>query len=120
MVQHRPTPEAACRAIERRPREDCSALRPLGGAQDVGRTEAPSLQSAMGAMCGVIEVDGAQVGPASPSLSSCRYFMGRRGDASCPLCARRARSGSAPHGLAGASRHFLTATWVVLMVGEPS
>ncbi|XXY47087.1 hypothetical protein WME91_44500 [Sorangium sp. So ce269] len=68
-------------------------------------------------MCGVMEGDEAQICPASPPQSSRRYLVGRRGDAGCSLCARRARSTTA--GLGGTSYHFLTATWVILMVGEP-
>lgn len=118
MVQHRPTSEAARRAMERWPREDGSALRSHGGSQDVDRAEAPSLQRTVGAMCGVMQSDRARIGSASPPPSSRRYFMGRRGDASCPLCARWARSGAAIH--AEAWCHSLAATWVVLTVGEPS
>ncbi|WP_437289753.1 hypothetical protein [Sorangium sp. So ce406] len=66
-----------------------------------------------------MEGDEVQVCPASPPPSSRRYLIGRRGDAGCPLCARRARARSAVAGLGGASYHFLTATWVILMVGEP-
>ncbi|WP_437993039.1 hypothetical protein [Sorangium sp. So ce145] len=68
-------------------------------------------------MRGVMEGDEVQVCPAPPPPSSRRYLFSRRGDAGCPLCARRARS-TMP-GLGGAPYPFLTATWVVLMVGEP-
>ncbi|WP_437591944.1 hypothetical protein [Sorangium sp. So ce1000] len=67
-----------------------------------------------------MEGDEVQVYPASPPPSSRRYLFGRRGDAGCPHCARRARVRSTMPGLGGAPYHFLTATWVVLMVGEPS
>ncbi|WP_159396832.1 hypothetical protein [Sorangium cellulosum] len=78
---------------------------------------APAWQSRMGEACGVVESDGAPIGLVPPP-SSRRYFTGRRGDAGCPVCARRARSRG--YGLAATSCHCLTATWVVLMVGEPS
>ncbi|WP_437969686.1 hypothetical protein WMF04_10500 [Sorangium sp. So ce260] len=71
-------------------------------------------------MCGAMEGDEVQVCPASLPPSSRRYLVGRRGDAGCPLCARRARRGATLPGLGATSYHFLTATWVVLMVGEPS
>ncbi|WP_437572611.1 hypothetical protein [Sorangium sp. So ce542] len=67
-----------------------------------------------------MEGDEVQVCPASVPPSSRRYLIGRRGDAGCPLCARRARGGATLPGLGGTSYHFLTATWVVLMVGDPA
>lgn len=120
MVQHRPTPAAACRTIERGPREGGRAPRPRGALQGTGRTEALSPQGEMGGMRGAMEGDEVQVCPASLPPSSRRYLVGRRGDAGCPLCARRARGGATLSGLGATSYHFLTATWVVLMVGEPS
>ncbi|MGK3996022.1 hypothetical protein [Sorangium sp. So ce1024] len=66
-----------------------------------------------------MEGDEVLVCPASPPPSSRRYLIGRRGDSGCPLCARRARAMSTMAGLGGTSHHFLTATWVVLTVGEP-
>jgi hypothetical protein len=66
-----------------------------------------------------MEGDEVQVHPASPPPSSRRYLVGRRGDAGCPLCARRAGVRSTMPRLGGAPYHFLSATWVVLMVGEP-
>lgn len=116
MVQHRPTPAAACRAIERWLREGGRAPLSRGASQEIGRTEALPLQGEMGGLRGVMEGDEVQVCPASPP-SSRRYLFGRRGDAGCPLCARRGRS--AMPGLGGAPYPFLAATWVVLMVGEP-
>ena len=117
MVQHPLTSAAVCRALERWPREDGRALRSPGASQGTMRTEALPLQGRMEGMCGVMEGDEVQIGPAPPPQSSRRYLVGRRGDAGCPLCARRTRSMTA--GLGGTSYHFLTATWVILMVGEP-
>jgi hypothetical protein len=51
--------------------------------------------------------------------ASRRYLIDERGETGCPLCMRRARGSPAGVGPPRSSHRFLSATWVVLTVGEP-
>lgn len=70
-------------------------------------------------MWGVRQGEDEEVCPASAPPASHRYFIGARGDAGCPLCAKRSRRGSMTVGVARTSYQFLAATWVILTLGEP-
>ena len=124
MVQHRPTSEAARRAVLHRRCRDAGAQRTLGTPPDARCPSAPGFQSKTGGMSGVRQGEDEEAcprsaPPASASIVPPRPFIGTRGYAGCPLCARRSRRGSMTVGFARTSRHFLAATWVVLMLGEP-
>lgn len=113
MVQHRPTPGAADRSVERRCREG-SEVR--GVLPEVQRAEAPSTPVSAGSTGGEVQGGGAQ---GIPAPASRRCLIGGRRGAVCPQCARRALTDSSMPGVSRRPCQFLAVTWVVLTVGEP-
>ena len=120
MVQHRPTSDAARRAVQRRRREDedDEAMLLRGATQGVRLAGSLERQGELGRRCSVIGGGNVDDCPASAPASRW-YLIGSRGEAGCPLCTRRSRRVTTTAGSARTSCQFLAVTWVVLTVGEP-